>query len=265
MPTERPPAHRQFHFDLKPTPIVLRLMIINIGLWFLTASAINFFGAHSLGRTLYDYFMVSPGGVTESFYVWQPFTYMWLHDTGGFGHIFFNMLGLFFLGPPLERRWGRRTFLKFYVLAGVIAGVFSVLMGLLIPAWFGSPTLGASGSILAILAAFSLVMPNAEILLFFIIPIKARLIIWLALGVDVLMFLASDPTSNRIGIHTHFGGALAAWLLITGNWRPRVAMQRLRAWSSRRRPPRGPTGGGRKGRSGFRVIQGGRDDDPTLH
>jgi len=239
-------------------------MIVHFAIWFLASSAINFFGATGLYPFLRDYLMVSPDGVLSG-YLWQPFTYMWLHDLGGLGHIFFNLLGLFFLGPPLERRWGARTFLKFYVLTGVIAGVFTVLVGLVLPGWFGGPTLGASGSLLGIIAAFSLVLPRTEILLFFILPIKGRYLIWLALGIDLVLFLATNPATQSIAVHTHFGGALAAWLLITGSWRPRVALARLIRLLGGRRPADRA-----RDKSRFRVIKGGRDDDddgtpPLLH
>ncbi len=253
------PPGGQLRLDLRPTPIVLRLIIVNVAIWFVTAAAINFGGAGGFYGFLKDYLMVSPDGVTGDFYLWQPFTYMWLHDTQGLGHVLFNMLALFFLGPPLERRWGKRTFVKFYLLSGVIAGVFSVLAGLMIPSWFGMPTLGASGSILALLAAFSMVLPNAEVLLFFVVPIRARYIIWIAIGIDLLMFFASNPATNTLGVHTHIGGAVGAWLLITGNWRPRVAWARLNRKVGR--ASGGAARANKKPRHGLRVIKGGRSDD----
>ncbi len=199
---------RQLQFDLRPSPVVLRLIIANVALWLLML----LLGDSAERLFVRPYLMVSSDGVVSHFYVWQPFTYMWLHDTAGIAHILFNMVGLFFLGPPLERRWGQRTFLKFYLLTGVIAGFFSVLVGLLIPS-FDVPTLGASGSLLGLLAAWSMVLPNTQILLFFVLPVRTRYIVWIAIGLDLVVFFSSSSDSTRVGVHTHIGGALAGCLV----------------------------------------------------
>ena len=258
----RPPSmYGPQTLDLRPTPVVLRLILINGALWLLSVIALQTQG-RVIDSLMHRYLMVSPDGVVGDLYLWQPFTYMWFHDTEGLGHIAFNLLALFFLGPPLERRWGRRTFLRFYLLSGFIAGLFTVLVGLLIPSWFAVPTLGASGAILALVAAFSMVHPDGQVLIFFVIPMRARYLVAVALGIDVLMFLVAGPATSTVAIHTHFGGALAGWLLITGNWRPQVAWFRLKQRFGGGRPPKG--GSGRSGGPQLRVIRGGRDDR-TLH
>lgn len=254
---------RQLQFDLRPSPVVLRLIIANVALWLLML----LLGANVEQYFVRPYLMVSSDGVVSHFHVWQPFTYMWLHDTAGVSHILFNMVGLFFLGPPLERRWGQRTFLKFYLLTGIIAGFFSVLVGLFMPS-FDVPTLGASGSLLGLLAAWSMVLPNTQILLFFVLPIRTRYIVWIAIALDLVMFFSSSADSTRIGVHTHIGGALAGWLLITGNWRPRVAWYRLNQLFNRGGGGPKPPSAGK--RTNLRVIRGGRDDngrkdDDLLH
>jgi len=106
---------------------------------------------------------------------------------------------------------------------------------------------------MAILAAFSIVMPNVTILLFFVIPVQARWIVWIAVGIDLMMFLTS-PGGGGLAIHTHLGGVLAAWLLITGNWRPALLRDRLHLFTIRSR--RGPK---------LKVVKGGRDDDQMLN
>ena len=100
---------------------------------------------------------------------------------------------------------------------------------------------------MAILAAFSLVMPEATLLLFFVLPIQARWILWIAVIIDTMAFVSGSP----VAWHTHMGGVLAAWLLITGNWRPRLALDRLRLKLMGRRRRRGPD---------LTVLPGGRDD-----
>ncbi|MGM0576267.1 MAG: rhomboid family intramembrane serine protease [Myxococcota bacterium] len=246
-------------FDLRPTPIVLRLLIANFAIWMLFSILVNFAGA-SWALSLYRDLALQPTTAILDLHVWQIGTYMWLHDLSGGGHIIFNLLGLFFLGPPLERRWGPKAFLVFYLAAGLIAGLVTVLAGLLIPSWFDVPVVGASGSIMALLAAFSFTMPSATILLFFVIPVQARWIVWIAVGIDTVMFFSSP--GGGLAYHTHLGGVLGAWLLITGTWRPRLLKDRVRLLWLRARKR------GLQRRKGFRVIDGGRgggDRDRYLH
>lgn len=93
------------------TPVVKNLLIINV---------IVYFGSSLLSANVNQllglYYYASP-----YFYPYQFFSYMFAH--GGFGHVFFNMLGLFFLGPLLEQFWGSKKFLVFYLVTGIGAGV----------------------------------------------------------------------------------------------------------------------------------------------
>jgi len=252
------PTSRQLHFDLRPSYVVLRLLIINAALFVLT----SLLGTRTEELLTRPYFMLTPQSVVSDFHLWQPFTYMWLHEN--FSHLLFNMLALFFLGPPLERRWGRRTFLKYYLLTGIIAGLLSVLVGLVVSSMYYAPILGASGAIMALLAAWSMVLPDTQILLFFVLPVRTRYVIWIAIGLDVVFFLMSRD--SNVAIQTHIGGALGGWLLITGNWRPRVAWYRLNQLINKWRGGGGGPKPPKKRKTNLRVIRGGRDDDDrTLH
>jgi len=95
------------------TPTVKVILIINFGL-FIIASFLNF--------PLNDIFAMRVV-FSEDFAIYQPFTYMWLHSTQGFGHILGNMLAVFFFGPMLENVWGSKRFLQFYLIVGIGAGV----------------------------------------------------------------------------------------------------------------------------------------------
>jgi len=92
------------------TPVVRTLLLINIGLFLITASGIDLISRFGL------YSFLSP-----AFAPHQLLTHMFLH--AGFGHIFSNMLGLFFFGPMLERVWGNKRFTIFYLVTGVGAGL----------------------------------------------------------------------------------------------------------------------------------------------
>jgi len=71
------------------------------------------------------WFALVPADVVTRFFVWQPVTYLFLHE--GFLHILFNMLGLWFFGKDLEEIWGTRRFLQFYFFCGVCAGLVVIL------------------------------------------------------------------------------------------------------------------------------------------
>ena len=241
--------------DLSWTPVVKRLILGLAGIW-ITFSFLRNFLELGWSASLYQELGLTPHETLFEFKIWQVATYALMHDMNSASHILFNLLGIFFLGPSLERRWGARGFLHFFVLSAVIAGVFTLLCGLIFPQTFGARVVGVSGSVMALLTAFSLVIPEATILLFFVIPVKAKWLIFLALGIDLLFFL---PGNSGIAFHTHLGGALAAWLLITGNWRPQLAIDRVKLWRMARQKRGRP-----KGRR-FTVIDGGKGGPKSLN
>ncbi|RAJ98182.1 rhomboid family protein [Larkinella arboricola] len=92
------------------TPVVRTLLLLNVGLYLITASGIDLIGRFGL------YSFLSP-----AFAPHQLITHMFLH--AGFMHLFSNMLGLFFFGPMLERVWGNKRFTIFYLITGIGAGL----------------------------------------------------------------------------------------------------------------------------------------------
>jgi membrane associated rhomboid family serine protease len=209
----------------KGSTVVIRLIIAIAALWILFAVLINSAGSQ-LSAEAYNLLSLTPSEVLPGLHLWQVLTYSWLHDIGSLSHVLFNALALYFLGSPLERRWGGKTFLKFYVLTAFIAGLFSVLVGALIDD-FDTAIVGASGAIFGLIAAFSILFPNAQIMLFFILPVQSRYLIWIALGLDVVLYFALPQYG--VAIQTHMGGALGGWLLITGNWHPRIFWPKLKS------------------------------------
>jgi membrane associated rhomboid family serine protease len=100
---------------------------------------------------------------TVSGYIWQPVSYMFLHDVHGATHILWNMISLFFTGPMLEMHWGTPRFLKYYFLCGIGAGLCVIIASFLVGA-SGTATLGASGALFGILVAYGvLTKAHAEL------------------------------------------------------------------------------------------------------
>jgi membrane associated rhomboid family serine protease len=124
---------------------------------------------------------------------WRWITYAYLHGSGG--HIFWNLLGLYFFLPPLERVWGWRRAFAFYTIGTIVAGVTFGLLCLLFP--FGG-LIGASGGILAALGACAYLFPEMTFL--GIIPIRVAAALF---GILYLLTIAGDKDASNAA---HLGG-----------------------------------------------------------
>ncbi|MGH1366912.1 MAG: rhomboid family intramembrane serine protease [Calditrichia bacterium] len=151
-------------------------------------------------------FGVLPNLFMNSFFVWQPFTYMWLH--GDFWHIFFNLIIVWMFGSELERQWGTREFWRYYLFTGIAAGVtILVWNGFFAP---NIPTIGASGAVFGLLAAYALFYPDNYIYFWFFLPIKTKYFVALIAVFEFFSISAADGVSH-IG---HIGGLIAGYFYI---------------------------------------------------
>lgn len=140
--------------------------------------------------------------------IWQFITYQFVH--AGFFHLLVNMLGLWFAGNILERIFGPRRFVVFYLLCGIAGGLLQILLS---P---GPTVVGASGSVCGLVAAFSTMFPQMPVtaLLFFVIPIRMRAM-WLGIIVaGVSLFLLVTGWFGNIGNAAHLGGAIAGFVMV---------------------------------------------------
>ena len=155
----------------------------------------------------------SPFPPEHVLWVWQLGTYMFLH--GGIFHIVFNMLALWMFGAELERTWGTRYFLKFYLVTGVGAGALTVLFSLL-PFGFarqlqGANVIGASGAIYGLLLAYAMYFPDRPIYMYFVFPIPAKIFVAI---MGAIAFLSSMSDAGGVANATHLGGLLIAYLFL---------------------------------------------------
>ncbi len=147
-------------------------------------------------------------------------TSMFLH--GGFLHIASNMLYLFIFGDNVEDRLGHLRFLVFYFLCGIAAGLTHIAVN----ASSDVPSIGASGAIAGVLAAYLRLFPHARVrTLIFVGPIvlvpriaAAFLIIfWFATqfftGITSLG-ATTDQTSGGVAVWAHIGGFIAGLILV---------------------------------------------------
>lgn len=189
---------------------VIRLIIINIVIFFGLQIFLSMVGTgdrdSSLSDVLVFYLGLRPILVLEKFYLWQPFTYMFLH--GGFLHIFLNMYALLIFGIPVEQAWGSRRFLLYYVFTGTGAGITILVINTLLGGVnYITPTIGASGAVFGLLLAFGMLFPDAEILIFFIIPMRAKFLVVLYGGIELYSLIASSGQSP-VSHAGHLGGIL---------------------------------------------------------
>lgn len=156
---------------------------------------------------LTDYLTLRPLLVIKYGMVWQFVTYMFAHQS--FTHILFNMLGLFFFGPPVERKMGTREFLLFYFLTGILAGLFSFVVYVATGA-LGLGLLGASGALFAVLLAYAAFFPDSRIYIWGILPVKASIMVVAYTVIE----LASTVTGRggNVAHLTHLAGFAFAWL-----------------------------------------------------
>ncbi len=189
-------------------PAVKGLLIANVAVFFLQ-SLFQFF---SPGRDpIAEWCAFIPQLAAFQFQIWRFFTYMFLHAS--ITHILFNMFGLWMFGSQIEALWGQRTFLIYYFVCGIggamTYGIFS-LTG--IDSF--TPMVGASGALYGILLAYGVSFPNRTILLFFILPIKAKYMVIL-FG---LMALLSMGDGSNVAHLAHLGGMIfgLGFLFVTG-------------------------------------------------
>lgn len=172
------------------TPWVLRLIVANAGMHLLqlTVPQVN------------NVFVLVPGLLLVR--PWTIISYMFLH--GGFGHLFFNMLALFFFGPRVELRLGPRNFLVLYA----VSGMTGALLSLLFSPW--AAIVGASGAVFGVLLAFAMYWPRDTILIWGIIPIEAR---WLvAIMTALALYGGFGGAQGGIAHFAHLGGFLGGFL-----------------------------------------------------
>lgn len=209
----------------RTTPIVLNLIIIN-ALVFLAQSASG--DMDQLNR-VNDLFALHHYKSTE-FRPYQLVTHMFMH--GGLFHLLFNMLALWMFGAMIERIWGQKRFLIFYLVCGLGAALaqlgsytydywqidHSALSSDLYDQYQTALrlncTVGASGAIMGVLAAFGYLFPNTKLFIMPIpFPVKAKWAIIGIIALDVFGGISRTPNDN-IAHFAHVGGALIGFLIV---------------------------------------------------
>lgn len=184
----------------RTSPVVINLIILNV----LVFVAQQLFDKPLEGVYLTDKLVLFPYE-SAGFKPYQLVTHMFAH--AGIAHIAFNMLNLYMFGSTLEKVWGAKRFFIFYFacgLAAAFAQMFLVRNGV---------SLGASGAVMGLFAAFAYLFPNTELYLFIIpIPIKAKYMVPIMAALD--LFGAFGPLQSGIAHWAHLGGLAMGFVLV---------------------------------------------------
>ncbi len=218
-----------YNFLKAMPPATRHLLIINVLIWVVTSVFDNFFGFDASLYLGLHYFSA------PHFNPAQFVTYMFMHDTSGIAHVFFNMFSLYMFGRILEQVMGTKRFLTYYFVCGIGAALVQEAVlaynlqpivdnynGVTFPNGITIPTMeyldmnvvvGASGAVFGILLAFGMFFPNAPLYLFFVpVPIKAKYMV-IGYGLLELLFGVSG-IQGGVAHFAHLGGLLFGLLLI---------------------------------------------------
>ncbi len=225
---------------MRNIPVVTKnLLVVNVVAFLLT----YVLGKDASGNYMLNELLGLHFFLASDFQVYQLITYMFMH--GGFEHIIFNMFALWMFGCVVERVWGAKKFLFYYIACGVGAGLFQELAQFVqfylmaseqlpgfgigdvwgvarnsasvLNAW---TTVGASGAIYGILLAFGMIFPEERIFIFPLpVPIKAK---YFVIGYAAIeLFSAMMTTGDGVAHVAHLGGMVFGFFMIR-YWRKQV-------------------------------------------
>lgn len=207
--------------------IVVTLLILNVAIFFLDMLLPRMPAAPDLPDGPFRSFFTHWFGVRGQSLVhpweWYRFlTYGFVHDDRQIGHLAFNMLGLFVFGRPVEQRIGGGEFLRFYLVSVILGGLVAAIRWGLPPLLAGepiplTPTIGASGGVMALTILFAFYFPQATILLMFVIPVKAWLLAVVFVALNVLGVLGR--AAGHVAYDVHLVGAAFAAAYHLRGWR----------------------------------------------
>lgn len=221
-------------FGSKWTRAIKILISVNVGVFILQLLFFSISTQWSGGRPVegagFGYpdpftrlFWFYPPDTFGNLWLWQLFSYIFLHSIYDPWHLIINMFALWMFGADVERVLGTRRFLTLYFTAGVFSALASTLLG------STSPILGASGAVFAVEVAFAMLFPDATIILF-IFPIKAKHLVMIFAGITALNCLM--PGSGHIAYYAHLGGLLYGFLFV--RYEPRL-WDMIAVWQARQR------------------------------
>ena len=230
---------------IKLTDTVKKLIFIYIGVFIIQQGLDQFAGAH-----VRSWLALIPAYVLQG-RIWQIFTYSFLH--ADVSHLLLNLLVFAFVASDLEAIWGRKKFLTFYFYCTTMAGLFYLVIQLLMnnPLYMSIPMVGASGGIYGVLLAYGILFPDREMLFMMLFPMKAKQFVWLLAGVEFLQAVFSGQ--GGLGAFAHLSGMGAGFIYL---WLQAKGMRIRKEYALKKSRPT------KKGAAHLRLVKRDDDDEP---
>jgi membrane associated rhomboid family serine protease len=212
-------------FSLRvPQTIVVRLILINVVLWLLNGIFFND------SQWLSEHLAVKSGILAQPWEWYRFLTYGFVHDWSNVSHLAFNMLALFIFGLDVETLYGRREFLRLYLVLLVAGSLVWAVANTLVPASRTAILFGASGAVVGTVILFCLHYPRRTILLMFVLPVPAWVLGVLMVGYDVMGALGGGGGPVQTAVSVHLTGAALAFLYFHFHWNFGRLFDRSFAW-----------------------------------
>ncbi len=197
-----------------PRSMTITLIVINVVIFFIDMILVD---PQTKQSILANWFHVDADTIIRPWMWWQFLTYGFMHDTNGITHVLFNMFGLFVFGRVVEQRIGQMEFLRFYLAAIVVGGIVGAGSSLIYALATGQPisampgTIGASGAVIAVAILFACYYPHQELLLMFVLPVKAWVVAVMFVAFDLYGLLGQGfGGSSNTAFTVHLAGAAFA-------------------------------------------------------
>jgi membrane associated rhomboid family serine protease len=197
----------------RPNNAVVQLVLINL----IVFVASIFIWIIFVNTSVFDFLkrlVALPSGLSSLLIrPWTFITYMFVHS--GPGHIFWNMVLLYFFGKIIQEYLGSQKVISMYILGGLVGGALYVILYNIIPGFAAvvedSILIGASAAVLAVVVGAAVFMPDYTFFLFFIGPVKIK---YIALIVIIMSIVGLRAGGNEGGDIAHLGGAAIGWIYI---------------------------------------------------
>lgn len=187
--------------------VVTTLIIINVAIYVLSTMSPFFEGLFYGGGAMQAQAVLDGQ-------LWRLITAQYLH--GGTGHLFMNMLCLYFLGRPLEQMWSKKKFLAVYTVCGLFGNIFYTFLGAQNIIHPLTPQVGASGSIYGLMGIVAVLFPTATVYVYFLFPVRIRTAAFIFGGIAFLSILSKGQ--NFGGEACHLAGLVfGVWWAMKGD------------------------------------------------
>lgn len=203
----------------RPRSTTVTLIVITVVIFFVDMILVD----RERGSLLSPWLHVDAGTLVRPWMWWQLLTYGFLHNVNDIWHVAFNMFGLYIFGRIVEQRIGQLEFLRFYLVAIIAGGIVGSLTSLAAVAAGGPEhsVIGASGAVIATAILFACYYPHQELLLFFVLPMKAWVAAVAFVAIDLagaVGLLGALGWGSSTAFTVHLAGVAFALAYYFGGW-----------------------------------------------